>query len=146
MKRSRRLQLVLDLVRREEDAEATRMGVLRNQMKAAEAKLQELQDYQRTYHDELRHHVQRASTAKGLQVYHEFIAKLGVAIEHQQRQVEFVRVRLEKQQAVWVKINAKRKNMESFIDRCEKEEEGLAEKKLQRLLDDAQAWRRDVAD
>lgn len=146
MKRSQRLQFVLGLVRKEEDEEAKRMGQLRAQLSEAESKLHELQTYLQNYHDELRQQVHSVSQARGLQIYHDFITKLGVAIEHQQRQVNFVKSRLERQTAVWVKINAKRKNMEAFIARCSNEEEALAEKKLQRLLDDAQAWRREVSD
>ncbi len=145
MKRSRRLQLVLDLVLREEENEATRLGQALQQMKAAEDKLRELRDYLSGYHEELRQQVQRASTARGLQVYHEFIARLGVAIEHQQRLVEQTRVRLERQQAIWARIHAKRKNLEGFIARCAREEEAVVEKKLQRVLDDAQAWRREIS-
>lgn len=146
MRRSQRLQFVLGLVRKEEDEEAKRMGQLRAQLSDAENKLSELQTYLENYHEELRQQVQQVSQARGLQIYHEFITKLGVAIEHQQRQVHFVKTRLERQTSVWIKINAKRKNMETFIERCSVEEEAQAEKKLQRLLDDAQAWRRESSD
>lgn len=77
MRRSQRLQFVLGLVRKEEDEEAKRMGQLRAQLSDAENKLSELQTYLENYHEELRQQVQQVSQARGLQIYHEFITKLG---------------------------------------------------------------------
>lgn len=140
MKRSQRLQLVLDLIRRNEEKEATRLAQLRAQAQAAQKQLADLRQYQEGYHQELRAMSGQAQASR-LQVFHSFIGRLGTAIEHQQRACLQAEQRVQQQLLQWQKIHAKRRNMEEFIARCERDEEILDEKKLQRMLDDAQSRR-----
>ncbi len=139
MKRSQRLAVVLKLVQREEEAEAQKLGKLRQHLQLEQKKCQELVEYQAEYHQALRQG--GIDNPSRLQVYHQFIARLGGAIEQQQAQIQRVEKALVKQQSTWAEVHGRRKNMESFIERCSEEEARDAEKKLQRMLDDAQARR-----
>lgn len=144
MQRSQRLQLVLDLERRKEDEEAKKLGRLQQMLQQEMAKAEELLKYQGEYQDALR--AGQISDPNRMQVYHQFIARLSQAFEQQQLHVEKVRGALANQQARWAEIHGRRRNIESYIGKCRDEEAQLAEKKLQRQLDDAQGRRRYTQD
>ncbi len=135
-KRSQRLKVVIDMIHREEDQERQKLGELRTQLQAAEAKIEQLVAYQRQYQNELRASHATVQSIRHIQTYHLFISRLGTAIEQQQQQTLLIRQHMDAQTLVWQKIYQKRKNMEDYIERCRTEEQLEDDKKEQRSLDD----------
>ncbi|WP_020410472.1 flagellar export protein FliJ [Hahella ganghwensis] len=140
-KRSQRLQIVLDLIAREEDQERQLLGQIRTQMQASEDKIEQLIAYQRQYQEDLKSNSASVKSVRHIQTFHVFISRLGTAIEQQQQQSLLLKQKLEAQTGKWQAVYQKKKNMEEHIERCRQEETLEEDRKEQRRLDDA-AYRR----
>ncbi len=136
-KRSRRLQIVLDLIAREEDQERQLLGQLRSQLQASDAKIDQLVAYQRQYQEDLRSTSASVKSVRHIQTFHVFISRLGTAIEQQQQQSLLLKQKLDVQTGKWQTVYQKKKNMEEYIERCKNEEQVEEDRKEQRQLDDA---------
>jgi len=135
-KRSQRLKIVMDMIRRKEDQEGKKLGELRAMLQTAEAKIEQLIAYQCQYQDELRASHTTVQSIRYIQTYHLFISRLGTAIEQQQQQTQLIRQRMDAQTLLWQQAYQKCKNMEDYIERCRREEQQEDDRKEQRNLHD----------
>ncbi len=137
MKRSSRLQIVLQLAARKEEAALQKLQRAQQELDAQTQRLQDLKGYQQTYLDNLRGSTSGANLAQLLTAYQKFLGQLAGALEQQTLMVENARRQMLHYQGIWLDLHNRHKGMGDFIDRCRVEENVAEEKKLQQQLDEA---------
>ena len=136
MRRSKRLQVVLDLAKRKEDEALKALQVAQGSLIAQKQKLQELTQYQRDYQQSLREAYQTQATAESCATYQHFLAQVGDAIEQQQHVVELAEEQFDKVRKHWLTLHEKQQGMGSLIDRFRDEEDKELDKKEQKMIDE----------
>lgn len=136
--RSQRMQVVLMLAERKEQAAAQRLGQYREQVQAEQAQLQQLEDYAEQY---LNSYAARTTNvyAQELISYSSFIQRLEDAKKDQQTKLERMQQALEQIQGDWQEKYQRRRSIEDLVARMKYEESAVLEKRLQKELDDLSA-------
>ena len=130
--RSQRLQVVLSLEERKEQRALDVMNEVRRQWQAEQDRLQELQQYQQEYHQQMRAQQQGTVPVSRLQGWQSFIARLDLLIRDQQGRLTQAEERLEQARQQWQQAWERRRGMEKYIDTCrarEQRDRDLAEQK-----------------
>lgn len=130
--RSQRLQVVLSLEERKEQRALDVMNEVRRQWQAEQDRLQELQQYQQEYHQQMRAQQQGTVSVSRLQGWQSFIARLDLLIRDQQGRLTQAEERLEQARQQWQQAWERRRGMEKYIDTCrarEQRDRDLAEQK-----------------
>src|SRR5690606_29855818 len=135
--RSQRLQIVLQMAEQKEEAAQQELAKIQQRLKSEQDKLEQLQQFQQEYQNNLRAQTGRRISPAQYQTLSAFISRLSVAIQEQRRQIEFVGNVVARAQEKWRELYQKRKNMSDFIDRCRDQEAREADKREQRLMDEA---------
>ena len=136
MRRSKRLQVVLDLAKRKEDEALKAMQASQGNLKQQQDKLQELVQYQQEYQQALRNAFSTGATAANCATYQHFLTQVGGAIEQQQLVVTLAEEQLNKVRLHWQSLYEKQKGMGGLIDRFRDEEDQALEKKEQKMIDE----------
>ncbi|MFE8069507.1 flagellar export protein FliJ [Marinobacteraceae bacterium S3BR75-40.1] len=137
MQRSQRLQVVLDLEKRREDAALTNMQQARNALQAEEQRLEELQQYLAEYHEQMRKGSQGTVHVARLQAMHGFVNQLNDAIGHQRQRVESFQQQFAQARDQWRQAWDRREGMARFIEECRRQEQHAADRQEQREIDEA---------
>ena len=134
------MAVVLTLAQRQEDAAAQRIGQWREQMQQEQQQLSQLQEYCSQYQQE--YTGKRSSIfAHQLINYSAFIGRLGDLVQEQQVKLLRMQANLERLQGQWQTCYQKRKSIQDLIERFEREESALLERRLQKELDELSARR-----
>jgi flagellar FliJ protein len=138
------LQSLLDHAQHRMDAAERLLRILRRKEEAARKRLEELQGYRRDYHSRLT----GEAGAQGMAIhllrdYHAFLAKLDVAISHQDKEVAQATAHWQTAHDNWLALRQKVKAYEALAERHRNEELRIEEKRDQRITDE-QAARRHV--
>lgn len=136
MRRSKRLQVVLELAKRKEDEALKAMQSSQNNLNQQNEKLQELIRYQQEYQQALRDAFSTGATAANCATYQHFLSQVGGAIEQQQLVVTLAEEQLDKARKHWQSLYEKQKGMGGLIDRFRDEEDLEIEKKEQKMIDE----------
>ena len=136
MRRSKRLQVVLELAKRKEDEALKAMQSSQNNLNQQNEKLQELIRYQEEYQQALRDAFSTGATAANCATYQHFLSQVGGAIEQQQLVVTLAEEQLDKARKHWQSLYEKQKGMGGLIDRFRDEEDLEIEKKEQKMIDE----------
>ncbi len=136
MRRSKRLQVVLELAKRNEDAALKVMQSSQNNLNQQHEKMQELVRYQQEYQQALRDAFSSGATAANCATYQHFLSQVGGAIEQQQLVVTLAEEQLDKARKHWQSLYEKQKGMGGLIDRFRDEEDLDLEKKEQKMIDE----------
>lgn len=136
MRRSKRLQVVLELAKRKEDEALKAMQSSQNNLNQQNEKLQELIRYQQEYQQALRDAFSTGATAANCATYQHFLSQVGGAIEQQQLVVTLAEEQLNKARKHWQSLYEKQKGMGGLIDRFRDEEDLEIEKKEQKMIDE----------
>ena len=136
--RSKRMQVVLMLAERTEQAAAQRLGQYRDQVSAEQEQLQQLVEYTEQY---LHSHNERTTGihADELISFSNFIQRLSAAKKEQELKLARMQQTLDQIQQDWREKYQKRHSIQELITRLQHEESQLLEKRLQKELDDLSA-------
>ncbi len=136
--RSQRMQIVLMLAERHEQAAAQRLSSYREQINAEQAQLQQLEEYAAHYLDTYGS-LKSGLHAQDLISYSGFIQRLGDAKKEQQVKVARMMQTLDQLQQDWRGKYRRRESIQELIVRLRHEENEVLEKRLQKELDDLSA-------
>lgn len=136
--RAKRMQVVLTLAQKQEDEAANKLSQYREQLAQEQRQLVELRDYAAQYL-----HAQGALRegilAHELINYSSFIHRLNEACTEQEAKVARMTKLLESLQQQWRVKHQKRKSIEELIVRLQQEDDLIADKRLQKELDELSA-------
>lgn len=133
--RAKRLQIVLTLAERHEQAAAKQLGERRAQVEFEQEQLTQLDEYAEQYLQTYRDRRQ-GLYAEELITYSGFIQRLGAAREDQQAKLERVTRHYEQGLQVWREKYHRRKSIAEMIARLAVEDNALLEKRLQKEMDE----------
>jgi len=135
VKRAQRMKLVLQLAERAEQAAADALQQYREKLQQAQAQLQQVADYQAEYVTQLNQKTSPKNAAEMLND-RQFLQQLSEAEQAQRERF----TQLEQQQphflSNWRALYQRRKNIEKLIVRLRKSDDQLAEKQLQKEMDE----------
>lgn len=136
--RAKRMQLVAGLAKKDEDDAANKLSQYREQLAAEERQLAELRDYAGQYLN-AQGALRQGVMAHELINYSSFIHRLNEACKEQAAKVARMAKQLDALQQQWRIKHQKRKSIDDLIVRLQQEESVLADKHLQKELDELSA-------
>ncbi|MBT4836574.1 MAG: flagellar export protein FliJ [Methylococcales bacterium] len=141
MKRSKRLNPIIEIAEKEEQKAAKEMGDAMSQVNACEEQIKQLEEYQQEYINNLNTMGQKSVSVMYLKDYYNFIAQLDNTIKQQYQELENLKQQLEKKREEYiqchVRTNALSKAKNKFVD-----QELFAEAKQEQLLSDDMGQRK----
>lgn len=137
MLRSKRLAVVLSLEERREQTALETMATAREAWEVQHQRLQELQQYQQEYRNQVRGSQQGTVPVSRLQGWQAFIAQLDQVIQQQEKQLAQAQARLEDCRRTWQQAYERRRGIEKYIAACRNQEQRAQDLKEQKLLDEA---------
>lgn len=143
-KRSKRLQVVLDLAeRRKKDAERFLAEHLRRVEKDKQ-QLAQLEQYLIEYQRQYQAALQQGLDIGMLQNYQGFMQKIVATINQHKKAMQVNRDQLAQVRAYWVQLSGRHKALDTLVDQAVLDEQKAADKTLQKQLDErAQAVKTD---
>ncbi len=144
--RAKRMQVVLSLAKKQEDEAASKLSQYRDQLAQEQRQLEELRDYAAQYLNE-QGSLREGILAHELINYSSFINRLNQACSEQEAKVARMAKLMESLQQQWRMKYQKRKSIEELIVRLQMEDDLIADKRLQKELDELSAQqllRRDI--
>lgn len=138
MRRSQRLQVVLQLYQRREDEMSGVVQAAQLQLQTQESQLHQLVTYQRSYQDAT---VADSGGGQSMSIaqwrrLQDYIDQLSDIIAQQEQQVGLAKAEVERAEVKWQQAHLERRSMESAIDRISREEQVLADRQEQKALDE----------
>ncbi|SFR50146.1 flagellar FliJ protein [Marinobacter daqiaonensis] len=137
--RSQRLQVVLTLEEQKEQKALDRMNEVRNQWQVEQDRLEELQRYQREYHQQMRGQQQGLVSVARLQGWQHFITRLDGLLRDQQTRVDQAGQKVEVARRQWQEAWERRRGMEKYIETCRQQEQRDRDLAEQKQADEAAA-------
>jgi flagellar protein FliJ len=135
-KPSKRLKTVLKLAQLKQKQTAERLGKSQQAFEAQIQQAQQLESYQTQYNHQFNSDVNRPVSALQISNYMQFFNSLGGAVEVQYQRKQQAESQLDLAREQWQQSYAREQNMQSLIEKKEREEAKDDENKLQRMLDD----------
>jgi flagellar FliJ protein len=136
--RAKRMQVVATLAKKQEDDAANKLSQYRDHMAQEQRQLVELRDYATQYLN-TQGALRSGVLAHELINYSSFITRLNEACREQESKVARMAKQLESLQQQWRIKHQKRKSIEDLIVRLQQEDNLLADKRLQKELDELSA-------
>ncbi|MDX1633470.1 MAG: flagellar export protein FliJ [Marinobacter sp.] len=137
MLRSKRLEVVLKLEQRREQAALDAMTAARQNLEQQQQRLVELRSYQADYRKQMRASQQGVVSIPKLQGWQAFIVQLDQVITQQERQVSQAENRFEAARKGWQQAYERRRGMERHIETCRQQEERERDQREQKQADEA---------
>jgi flagellar FliJ protein len=137
MLRSRRLEVVLAVEQRREQAALEKMTRARQLLDQQLQRMQELQKYQADYRDQMRKSQQGVVSISRLQGWQAFIAQLDQVIGQQAGQVRRAEAEFEECRKGWQSAYERRRGMEKHIESCRRQEQRDQDIREQKQMDEA---------
>jgi len=138
--RIKRLQFILDMAKKQEQADLQSWGQLQQQLAAEQQKVEQLQGYLGEYQQNLTSQPGGASgMISGGQVQNliSFINQLKSAIDQQNMQMNLIQQRVDQARDVYLKSRAKVEALQKLINKRQEQISVVEEKQLQKLMDEA---------
>ncbi|PAU81412.1 flagellar export protein FliJ [Halovibrio salipaludis] len=136
-RRSQRLQVVLDMEDRQEQAARERFQAAQQALAEQQQRLDELERYHEEYQHQIRAEASGTTSAARLQAGQQFISQLVAAIAQQQQQVDRYRATAEEAREQWQAARQRREGMARYIETCRRREAREDERREQKALDEA---------
>lgn len=136
--RAQRMQVVATLAKKQEDDAANKLSQYRDQIALEQRQLADLRDYADQYLN-AQGALRSGVLAHELINYSSFIGRLNEACKEQEAKVARMAKQLESLQQQWRLKHQKRKSIEDLIVRLQQEDSLLADKRLQKELDELSA-------
>lgn len=143
--RSKRLGVVLTLAEREEEKAATRLQQARAMLADERAQLAELEGYHEDYRAIIASQRQSISV-QSLITYRHFLGELSRSVDAQQLKITQTDLQCQRLLQVWQQALHRKKSIEDLIARLRVEEDAVAEKRLQQVMDELTAIARQNRD
>lgn len=137
MLRSRRLEVVLTLEERKEQEALERMGEARKLAEQQREQVNNLNQYQQEYRDQIRNSQQGVVDVRRLQSWQAFIAQLDQVIAQQQKQLDQAEKVFDARRAEWQQAYERKRGMEKYIETCRQQEQREHDLSEQKLADEA---------
>ena len=136
MSRAQRFEPVHQIAHDAERAVAVRVARLEQRLADGQQREQDLRRYRGEYLDNLAVRGGGGLQARQLREYQTFLARLTAAVEAQQATVAQLRQEAEQERARLRNAIARRKALGTVIERAQREERAMDEKRTQRELDE----------
>jgi flagellar FliJ protein len=135
-KRSERLQVVLELAMRNEEAALKRLRDAQTALHEQQEQLAQLMQYQSDYQQQLRQTTSNPLRASQYQSSQYFLSQLGIAIDQQQARIEFCEAEMDAYRSQWQQLHQKTRGMDDFILQCQQKEQAELDKREQLEMDE----------
>ncbi len=136
MKKSERLQVIIDIHELQERQALEKLGACQQQRQSLMEQLKNLQDYRQEYQKKYGEINGSGMDIARLKEFRAFICKLDMAVEAQQRMVESKNKELIELRKVWEQKHQKTKSLQKVSAKATKEEFRLENKREQAVQDD----------
>ena len=136
MKKSKRFQPVVKVAEAREKLAASALGEAQAELQSHEARLEELQGYQRDYLQRLQESGAQGMGAARMNDYQQFLNNLKLAIEQQETLVQIASRVVEEKKQQWFSKRGKLKSYDNVMERYVSEENRMADRREQKEADD----------
>jgi flagellar FliJ protein len=142
MKRSLRIQVVVDLARRKAQEGARALAFVQQRLQAEQQKLGQLESYLLEYREGQLAQGRKGVSVQQFRIYNEFSGNVEKAIVQQSAQVATVTRQVEQVRRHWLTLDAKHKGLEKLLDKLRLEERAEQDRLEQKAQDEASTQRR----
>ena len=136
MKRSKRLQVVLDLAERRRKQADQWLAEAQNRVAQGQQTLEKLEQYYLEYGNDFYASGAQGVSVSQLQTHQAFMQKLRQAIEQQQQANQMDEAQLERVKAHWQSVYGHFKAIDSLVEKAKTDEQVKEDKLQQKLLDE----------
>ncbi len=136
MASSHALATLMELVERELEQAAERLGHANRALMEAEEKSGMLHGYRQDYVDNFARMAGKGLPKEAYGNYQNFLGKLEQAIRGQEEVILNARYQVEKERALWQEVQRKKLSYEVLIDRQEKKAHQQMQRKDQKMMDE----------
>ncbi|TVT85628.1 flagellar export protein FliJ [Pseudomonas sp. H3(2019)] len=134
--RSARLAPVVDMAEKAEKTAAQRLGHFQGQVRLAESKLADLENFRLEYQEQWIVRGSSGVSGQWLLGYQGFLAQLGTAIDQQRQSLAWHQNNLNKARDTWQQAFARVEGLRKLVQRYMDEARQLEDRREQRLLDE----------
>lgn len=134
--RAARLAPVVEMAEKAERTAAQRLGHFQGQMRLAEAKLQELEQFRMNYQQQWINNGTQGVSGQWLMNYQRFLNQLETAVGQQRKSLAWHQNNLNNARDAWQKAYARVEGLRKLVMRYMAEARTLEDKREQRLLDE----------
>ncbi|WP_263261043.1 flagellar export protein FliJ [Pseudomonas sp. RIT-PI-S] len=134
--RAARLAPVVEMAEKAERTAAQRLGHFQGQMRLAEAKLQELEQFRMNYQQQWINNGTQGVSGQWLMNYQRFLNQLETAVGQQRKSLAWHQNNLNNARDTWQKAYARVEGLRKLVMRYMAEARSLEDKREQRLLDE----------
>jgi len=142
MKRSQRIQVVVDLALRKAQEGARALAFVQQRLLAEQEKLGQLESYLLEYREGLLVQGRKGVSVQQFRIYNDFRGNVEKAIVQQSAQVATVNRQVEQVRRHWLTLDAKHKGLEKLLDKLRGEERAEQDRLEQKAQDEAVSQRR----
>lgn len=136
MRRSRRLQPILQIAGLEADQAARAMLYMEQKLAAETGKQNLLDQHLQEYRLQLQNAGKAGINAQSLRMHQQFLANIERAIAQQEQQIELVGQQLQQVRQIWLSRDIRRKSLEKMIEKLRLQEQHLLDRQEQKALDE----------
>ncbi|MGE8097935.1 flagellar export protein FliJ [Pseudomonas fluorescens] len=134
--RSARLAPVVDMAEKAEKTAAQRLGHFQGQVRLAESKLADLENFRLEYQEQWIVRGSSGVSGQWLLGYQGFLAQLGTAIDQQRQSLAWHQNNLNKARETWQQAFARVEGLRKLVQRYIDEARQLEDRREQKLLDE----------
>jgi flagellar FliJ protein len=134
--RAERLTPVVDMAEAAERAAAQRLGHFQGQVRMAEGKLEELEQFRLSYQQQWINKGGTGVSGQWLMNYQRFLNQLETAVGQQRKSLEWHQSNLNQARDVWQQAYARVEGLRKLVQRYVDEARKLEDKREQKLLDE----------
>jgi flagellar FliJ protein len=136
LSRAARLAPVVEMAEKAERTAAQRLGHFQGQVRLAEAKLQELEQFRLNYQQQWIANGTKGVSGQWLMNYQRFLNQLETAVGQQRKSLAWHQNNLNNARDTWQKAYARVEGLRKLVMRYMTEARSLEDKREQRLLDE----------
>ena len=136
MKRSQRMQVVVELALRKAQEGARALAFVLQKLQAEQQKLGQLEQYLVEYREGLLAQGRQGVSAQQFRIYNNFSGNVEKAIVQQGVQVATVSRQVEQVRRHWLTLDARHKGLEKLLDKLRLEERGELDRLEQKAQDE----------
>ena len=134
--RAARLAPVVEMAEKAEKTAVMRLGHFQGQVRLAESKLADLENFRLEYQEQWIVRVSSGVSGQWLLGYQGFLAQLGTAIDQQRQSLNWHQNNLNKSREAWQQAFARVEGLRKLVQRYMDEARQLEDKREQKLLDE----------
>jgi len=135
-KKSKRLEVVLNLAQMKEDVAARQLGEALNALEQGKQQLELLNDYRNDNQEHIRQVGKGHATGSQLHRHQMFLQQIETAISQQGDRLNMLTQRIEVVKKNWQQLHYRRKAIGDHVQKIQRDEDRVVEKKNQMEMDD----------